>query len=532
MNEQQETEKVYLKWSTIARCSPVDVVYEGIAALGESSPLLERLVTLYTERQNPALKGIALKLGALYEREDKTAEAMRVYDLAYSRFKDFESGLKLADMLRRENRVVESFNLANTLSQEAFFTNQEENAERGLQQLLKIKPHYEKLSPEQRQFLMLAGLMRRKTQNLEIKVQEVDKKESGGMNSLPAPSSALPVKVEPSFDVAKITLLRELKGHSDLVFSLAVLPGGILASGSGDNTIKLWNTSTGECLRTLEGHSSYVNSLAVLPGGILASASLDNTIKLWNTSTGECLRTLEGHSSYVNSLAVLPGGILASASRDSTIKLWNTSTGECLRTLQGHSSTVNSLGVLPGGILASGSGDNTIKLWNLSTGECLRTLEGHLWEVCFLALLPGGILASGYLDKTIKLWNPSTGECLRTLQGHSSYLNSLAVLPGGILASGSEDKTIKLWNPSTGECLRTLLGHSGFVFSLAVLPGGILASGSEDKTIKFWGISDEAPQITESLKDRLIIRKYEEDLERVNKLIEADPSLLDNFESF
>jgi WD40 repeat protein/tetratricopeptide (TPR) repeat protein len=296
-----------------------------------------------------------------------------------------------------------------------------------------------------------------------------------------------------SFHSAVSSPLRTLEGHSSTVNSLAVLPGGILASGSADSTIKLWNPSTGECLRTLKGHSRQVNSLVVLPGGILASGSEDSTIKLWNPSTG-CLRTLKGHSSYVFSLTVLPGGILASGSQDKTIKLWNLSTGECLCTLKGHSSTVNSLAVLPGGILASGSGDGIIKFWNPSTGECLRTLEGHSSYVFSLTVLPGGILASGSHDKTIKLWNPSTGECLRTLEGHSHEVRFLAVLPDGTLASGSDDRTIKLWNPLTGECLRTLEGHSYGVGSLTVLPGEILASGSADKTIKLWKISSPSSE--------------------------------------
>ncbi|MBS0649068.1 MAG: WD40 repeat domain-containing protein, partial [Verrucomicrobia bacterium] len=159
------------------------------------------------------------------------------------------------------------------------------------------------------------------------------------------------------------TMLHTLQGHSRAVRSLAVLPGGILASRSEDRTIKLWNPSTGECLRTLQAEDG--SSLAVLPGGILAGGYDDFTIKLWNPSTGECLRTLEGHSSFVQSLAVLPGGILASRSEDRTIKLWNPSTGECLRTLEAKYGF--SLAVLPGGILASGSGAGNIQLWNPST---------------------------------------------------------------------------------------------------------------------------------------------------------------------
>jgi WD40 repeat protein len=72
-----------------------------------------------------------------------------------------------------------------------------------------------------------------------------------------------------------------LIGHNDSVCSLAVLQNGDLASGSWDNTIKIWDTNTGSLKRTLVGHTGYVWSLAVLQNGDLASGSWDNTIKIW-----------------------------------------------------------------------------------------------------------------------------------------------------------------------------------------------------------------------------------------------------------
>ena len=127
-----------------------------------------------------------------------------------------------------------------------------------------------------------------------------------------------------------------------------------LASGSKDNSIKLWDVDTGECLRTLTGHSGTVISLHLLPNNILASGSLDKSIKLWNVSSGECIRTLNGHSEYVYALQLLAKNKLASGSWDRSIKIWNINTGECIRTMTGHSGAVVPLKLLTHNKLASG----------------------------------------------------------------------------------------------------------------------------------------------------------------------------------
>jgi WD40 repeat protein len=80
-----------------------------------------------------------------------------------------------------------------------------------------------------------------------------------------------------------------LKGHTAKVLSVAYSPDGkTLASGSIDQTIKLWDVATGKEQATLKGHTRYVASVAFSPDGkTLASGSEDRTIKLWDVTTGK-----------------------------------------------------------------------------------------------------------------------------------------------------------------------------------------------------------------------------------------------------
>ncbi|MBC5797544.1 trypsin-like peptidase domain-containing protein [Sphaerospermopsis sp. LEGE 00249] len=289
------------------------------------------------------------------------------------------------------------------------------------------------------------------------------------------------------------TLVNTLTGHSSLVRSVAFSPDGqTLASGSYDNTIKLWDVATGKSIATLTGHSYLVNSVAFSPDGkTLASGSGDDTIKLWDVATGKSIATLTGHSEWVNSVAFSPDGkTLASGSLDNTIKLWDVATGKSIATLTGHSSRVISVAFSPDGkTLASGSFDNTIKLWDVPTGKSIATLTGHSDGVSSVAFSPDGkTLASGSFDNTIKLWDVATGREIATLTGHSTLVISVAFSPDGkTLAFGSHDNTIKLWDVATGKSIATLTGHSESVYSVAFSPDGkTLVSGSGDGTIKIW----------------------------------------------
>ena len=139
-----------------------------------------------------------------------------------------------------------------------------------------------------------------------------------------------------------------------------------LASGSIDSTIRLWNVATRACTQVLQ-HPCGVCALAVLDGGRLASGCGDNNVYIWSTAGGVQEAVLEGHTNYVSSLAALPNGLLTSGSFDRTVRVWDVGARACVAVLEGHKGWVFALAALPDSRLASGSTDDPlIRVWTLT----------------------------------------------------------------------------------------------------------------------------------------------------------------------
>ena len=299
-----------------------------------------------------------------------------------------------------------------------------------------------------------------------------------------------------------------IKDNTAPVNSIAIdRQGFLLASGSDDKTIKLWNLKTGQLLHKFLGHSAEVYAIAITADGRrIISAGDDRTILVWNLQKKTISDRFYSYSGSpyshrdgaIFSVAISPDGeTVASGSADHTIKIWNQRNGELLYKLHEHLDRVFCVTYSKANniftennhsqnqILASCSADGSIKIWQVGCCESLRTLRAHSGGVYSVAFSSDGkILVSGGADKTINLWDCYTGELLNTLKGHSRGVLSVAISPDSqIIASGSMDGTVKLWHLQTGKLLDSLCGYHPVQFSP---DGKTLVSGGEGGRILIW----------------------------------------------
>lgn len=308
--------------------------------------------------------------------------------------------------------------------------------------------------------------------------------------------------------------LRCMAGHTGPINSVSLHPTySLVASGSDDATVKLWDFESGEFLRTLKGHVDTVTHVSFdrCSGRLLASASADLTMKLWEWKEGAniadwvCIKTLRGHDHTVSAVAFVPAWRNAttvskdvtnstdsvthvlSASRDATIRLWEIATGFCVCSYN-HGDWVRCLAITTvstdlyfstasksGTILASGANDAAIKLWTIEFEEADR-------KNCSKHLLTE-IRGHGHVIECLSFVLSSSTQ--RTASSKNKVGHDLNTL----LVSGSRDKTVKVWNFVLQECLFTFESHDNWVKSVILHPSGnFVISSGDDRSIRVWDL--------------------------------------------
>ena len=351
-----------------------------------------------------------------------------------------------------------------------------------------------------------------------------------------SPDGQMIASMSPPDGVVKLwsingTEIKTLKAHDSSFFgSVNFSPDGQTIASTGKE-IKLWS-SNGTLLDTLEGHNASIENVSFSPDGkMIASGSFDGTVKLWNRETIKPPTI----SSSANSFSFSPDSKTIALAKGKEVKLY-THDGTLLKTIEAHTNTKDVSFSPDGKTIVSIGGFN-------AEGEALRSLVSSKPgtfsnEERFLDFGIQQLENQKSRERTIKLWSLD-GRLLKTIdatnqyiqhQGHQSGLTGVIFGPDGTIASTSWDKTVQVWslNGSYGTSVgsskyqdlvwsisvnhndtatavahgneitllradvketQILKGHSKPIFRISFSPDGqTIASASLDGTVKLWNL--------------------------------------------
>jgi WD40 repeat protein/tRNA A-37 threonylcarbamoyl transferase component Bud32 len=227
------------------------------------------------------------------------------------------------------------------------------------------------------------------------------------------PAALLDAQEPPPLRIDSYGPIYETEGAAATIASLAYAPDNrLLAAGSTDGVVRLWDMSTRAICNVFRGHTAQVECVAYAPDGRqIASASADGTVKLWDPRTRQDSEALQPQLHAAGPIAVSPDGTrLAVADDDWHVRLFALEDGKSRGVLSGHRGAILDVVFSPDGqLIASASADQIVRLWDVQTGRQREVFSLPMQVVTRLAFSPDGRLLAGTgSDGTLVFWDPRT----------------------------------------------------------------------------------------------------------------------------
>jgi WD40 repeat protein len=280
-------------------------------------------------------------------------------------------------------------------------------------------------------------------------------------------------------------------------------------------------------IRTLEGHGESVEFVDFsFDGKILASGSKDETIKLWDVTTGEVLQTLSDYEvpdisddddaslpSALNSVCFSPDAkLIVGTTYNETATIWDVATGEVKQKLNHENEVIAVRFNLKGDKVATAGEEGDIKVWDVAMGKLLLSIkvpsEEDIYSVTFSD--DDKFVASGGTDKVIRLWDIKNGKQVRELKGHKGNIH-LVGIGEDIIASESSQSLIEIWDTEKGEIVRMLKDFNDRIKDVVLSPDRKLLATNEDSgIIKIWDVSNGKLKFELNKQGQTSDREYDE----------------------
>ncbi|CAE7210634.1 unnamed protein product [Symbiodinium natans] len=337
-------------------------------------------------------------------------------------------------------------------------------------------------------------------------------------------------------DVVRGVKFQEIKEHTAPIVAIASRPtsqGGVLYTASMDNTIRMWDSDTLECIKCLKERKQEITAMVYVPrANVVITGHENSDLKMWSLDSHQeaCLRTVTGQPVHENTISALilvnvqaesahddPTGtgfeLVVAGSYDRQLSFWRvtlTSDGTAMakfeRVFLAHQDATDeilALGHSPFGSIFSGGNEGIIRQWTIWGGKASEAdLVGHEDAVTSFAT-DGYFLFSGSADCSVRIWECTHGRQMKIVRLHDVPVQALVVIPDtGIIASCGGDGRLVFWDSQLGsvetKLLRTYEQPEEFrTLSYVNLNNSLLVGCESGKIIAFplpAGLLDKEPK--------------------------------------